>query len=122
MDGLRVVHACWHAPFIEWLSPKLAVGNLLTRDLLLDATTEPHGAVAHVRQTIAAGQRVLVHCRGGLGRAGTVAACLLVEHGVTPTQAIERIRLVRPHAIETPAQARYVLNYHPTTSRHELKC
>src|SRR5690606_23208854 len=30
------------------------------------------------------GGRVLVHCRGGLGRAGTVAARLLVELGVPP--------------------------------------
>src|SRR4029077_7970780 len=41
LDGLRVVHACWHAPFIEWLFPRPARGNLLTRDLLIDATTEP---------------------------------------------------------------------------------
>ncbi|WP_218628302.1 cyclin-dependent kinase inhibitor 3 family protein [Variovorax sp. dw_954] len=79
-------------------------------------------AVAQLRQTMAAGQRVLVHCRGGLGRAGTVAACLLVEHGVAPTQAIERIRRVRPHAIETPAQARYVMDYGPAVGRQELKC
>jgi len=79
-------------------------------------------AVAHLRQTIAVGHRVLIHCRGGLGRAGTVAACLLVEHGVAPTQAIERIRRVRPHAIETTAQARYVMDYRPAMGHQELKC
>ena len=31
---------------------------------------------------------VLVHCRGGLGRAGTIAARLLVELGMEPTKAI----------------------------------
>lgn len=56
-----------------------------------------------------AGQRVLVHCRGGFGRAGTVAAQLLVELGVTPQDAIQRVRAARPGAIETAEQERYVL-------------
>ena len=41
LDGIRVVHACWHAPFIDWLSPRLRDGRFLTPDLLMDATTEP---------------------------------------------------------------------------------
>ena len=32
-------------------------------------------------ERLRAGERVLVHCRGGLGRAGSVAARLLVEFG-----------------------------------------
>jgi protein-tyrosine phosphatase len=31
---------------------------------------------------------VLIHCRGGLGRAGTIAARLLVEFGMEPDEAI----------------------------------
>lgn len=56
------------------------------------------------------GGRVLVHCRGGLGRAGTVAARLLVELGVPATEALARVRLARPGAIETSLQLAYVLN------------
>jgi ADP-ribosyl-[dinitrogen reductase] hydrolase len=44
---------------------------------------------------------VLVHCRGGLGRAGTIAARLLIELGVEPTKAIENVKAARPGAIET---------------------
>jgi protein-tyrosine phosphatase len=36
------------------------------------------------------GLDVLVHCRGGLGRAGTIAARLLVELGMDPTKAGNR--------------------------------
>jgi ADP-ribosyl-[dinitrogen reductase] hydrolase len=62
-----------------------------------------------LRSRLLAGQRVLVHCRGGLGRAGMVAAQLLVELGVPPQEAIRRVRAARPGAIETPEQERYVL-------------
>ena len=52
---------------------------------------------------------VLVHCRGGLGRAGTIAARLLVELGMEPQAAIRQVRAARPGAIETREQERYVL-------------
>ena len=51
---------------------------------------------------------MLVHCKGGLGRAGLVSARLLVEAGHSPCEAIALVRSVRPGAIETAAQARYV--------------
>lgn len=38
LPGIRVVHACWHAEHIEWLSARLPEGNRLNRSLLLDAS------------------------------------------------------------------------------------
>ncbi|MBP1182182.1 protein-tyrosine phosphatase [Methylobacterium sp. PvR107] len=55
------------------------------------------------------GGSVVVHCRGGLGRAGIIAAKLMVMMGADPKQAIEQVRAARPGAIETPAQEAYVL-------------
>jgi ADP-ribosyl-[dinitrogen reductase] hydrolase len=52
---------------------------------------------------------VLVHCRGGLGRAGTIAARLLVELGMEPKEAIASVHAVRPGAIETNDQEDFVL-------------
>lgn len=69
-----------------------------------------------LRRLVAAGGRVLIHCRGGLGRAGTVAACLLVELGELPREAVRRVREARPDAIETAAQERYVLGYRPLSA------
>ena len=59
----------------------------------------------HLRQ----GRHVLVHCRGGLGRSGTLAARLLVELGWNPGAAINAVRNARPGAIETREQERHVL-------------
>jgi ADP-ribosyl-[dinitrogen reductase] hydrolase len=54
---------------------------------------------------------VLVHCRGGLGRAGTIAARLLIELGTQPEEAISLVRAVRsPRAIETLEQEEFVRN------------
>jgi protein-tyrosine phosphatase len=63
-----------------------------------------------LRRRLRNGERVLVHCRGGLGRAGTVAARLLVELGMGPHEAIAAVRRVRPGALQTFEQEAYVRN------------
>ncbi|WP_026793125.1 protein-tyrosine phosphatase family protein [Pleomorphomonas oryzae] len=52
--------------------------------------------------------RVLIHCWGGLGRSGMVAARLLTERGEAAVSAIHRVRQARPGAIETKAQEHWV--------------
>lgn len=54
------------------------------------------------------GGKVLVHCRGGLGRTGLVVAKLLVEEGLSVDDAIQLVRSARPGAIETWEQESYV--------------
>ena len=66
-------------------------------------------ADAFARLTI--GGRVIVHCRGGLGRTGLVAALMLIETGLEPTAAIRAVRQVRPGAIETVGQDRFVQDF-----------
>jgi ADP-ribosylglycohydrolase len=63
-----------------------------------------------LRRTLRAGGRVLIHCRGGRGRTGLVAARLLVEFGCSPPEAIRQVRAARQGAIETSEQEQYVLN------------
>ena len=62
----------------------------------------------NLRSRLDAGENILVHCRGGLGRAGMISARLLVESGVEPEIAISRVRAVRPGAIETWKQEQWV--------------
>jgi len=57
-----------------------------------------------IRKSLRRGSNVVVHCKGGQGRAGMIAARLLVELGMTPDEAIRLVRYVRSGAIETRAQ------------------
>jgi ADP-ribosyl-[dinitrogen reductase] hydrolase len=59
---------------------------------------------AHLRN----GGCVVVHCRGGRGRAGTIAARLLVELGVDPAAAIAQVRSANSYAMETAVQETHV--------------
>lgn len=62
-----------------------------------------------LHQTLREGGRIVIHCKGGLGRTGLLAARILVEFGMPPDEAIKQVRQARPGAIETIEQESYVL-------------
>lgn len=70
--------------------------------------------LADILARLRAGGNVVLHCRGGLGRTGLVAAMILIETGLDPEEAIRAVRAVRPSAIETVGQERYVRAYQAT--------
>ena len=67
----------------------------------------------YIRSLLRSRFDVLIHCKGGLGRAGTVAARLLVELGAGPEDAIREVRCARSGAIETTEQKRHVEGCRP---------
>lgn len=102
--GTRVVerHLAWiHAPIRDYGVPGEA----------FEAIWAEHGP--GLRARVRDGANVLVHCKGGLGRAGTIAARLLVELGMDHGAAIEQVRSARPGAIETSAQLAHVMGCAP---------
>lgn len=62
------------------------------------------GLSERARQQIEAGGHVLVHCRGGCGRSGMLMLRLMVDAGLAAEEAFQRLRAVRPCAVETDAQ------------------
>ena len=71
--------------------------------------------VAFARKSWNEGKAVVVHCHAGYGRTGTVLAALLVAEGVSPRDAIETVRALRPGSVETPEQEEAVLRYARST-------
>merc|ERR1719247_879456 len=91
-------------------------------------TAQMDEIVDAVVRVVGAGGAVMEHCGGGKGRAGTVAACLLLRFGergvraqlagerafgaaMSSEEAIELVRRLRPGSIETVRQERFVREY-----------
>ena len=72
-----------------------------------------------LRQWLRAGRRVLIHCKGGQGRAGTLAARLLAELGVPAADALTQVRARRAGAIENERQEQHVLNTRPIVAAED---
>lgn len=71
-----------------------------------DSAVAPQWAVLSqvAHQTLQAGGRVLVHCRGGCGRSGMLVLRLMLEAGGAADEVLAQLRAVRPCAVETDAQ------------------
>ena len=89
---------CWkHLPIRDWGG--LSGENARNWPSL---SAELHGALNR-------GGGVLTHCRGGHGRSGMIALRLLVERGIEPETALQRVRHVRPGAIQAPQQMSWAM-------------
>lgn len=78
-----------------------------------DVPTDGAAAVRFVRtidERFARGQRVVIHCRGGLGRAGTIGALWLRLRGLDAEAALREVATARqsPHCPETLEQCDFV--------------
>ena len=89
---------------LEWLH--LPIRNLSIPGAVWETGWATAGAA--LRRELAGGGRFAMHCYAGLGRTGTIAARLLIEHGARPVDAIAEVRRIRPGSIETFEQESYV--------------
>ncbi|WP_331770437.1 protein tyrosine phosphatase (plasmid) [Embleya sp. NBC_00888] len=75
-------------------------------------------AVRHIRalhERARTGASVEVACGGGVGRTGTVIACLAILSGVDPAEAVDWTRRHHhPRAVETPWQRRWATRFPPS--------
>ena len=65
-------------------------------------------------EQLRAGQSLAIHCKGGSGRTGLIAARLLIEAGIARSEAIALVQALRPRAIQHPAHRDWINQFDAT--------
>lgn len=72
-------------------------------------------AWAQARQRIASllgeGRSIAIHCKGGSGRTGLIAARILIDRGLPRADAVALVQALRPKAIQHPAHAAWIAQF-----------
>jgi protein-tyrosine phosphatase len=72
----------------------------------------------NVIANLSAGKNVLIHCRQGIGRTGMIAACLLIQGGMSPGAAVELVSAARGMTVpETLEQREWIERYAPVFTK-----
>lgn len=82
------------------------------RDQGVPGVLDTRRMVLWIEEGVARGEKVVAHCMGGLGRTGTIAACVLIDRGATPEEALLQVRAARgPRTVENRVQERFLTEY-----------
>jgi len=105
---------------IERLPQEAAAAGIAFHRLpIADFSTPPDPAsaaalVSDIAGWAAAGENVVVHCKGGLGRAGTIGGCVLRYSGMDGEHALQALVETRgPGCPESDAQRQFVRDFAP---------
>ena len=79
----------------------------MAKSRVITSRTNPLQMAAGMYDILDRSGRALVHCKGGLGRAGMVATKMLIDYDSSAKEAIAEVRRARsPNVIETREQER----------------
>jgi len=89
---------------LQWFHLPIADDHAPAEDFA--AAWKLQGAAVH--QLLDAGKRIVVHCKGGSGRTGLMAAQILVERGYAKEDALAVVKALRPNALSLAVHQDYL--------------
>lgn len=92
---------------------RLAAHGLIGAHLPIDQLAAPDAdaawaVIAETEAALRRGEPTVYHCKGGLGRTGTLLAAHLIARGMAPLHALEELRGIHPRYVQSLSQERFL--------------
>jgi len=88
---------------IHWLHLPMGNNSLPSEDF----EEKWNSARGMLLDSLQQGERILIHCKEGIGRSALIAARLLIEAGIDADRAISAVRKARPGSFMLYSQEKY---------------
>jgi atypical dual specificity phosphatase len=75
------------------------------------AVADARRVIVATEARIARGEPTIYHCRGGVGRTGTMLAAHMIQRGMDALHAIEEVRTINPLYIQSEEQEEFLARY-----------
>jgi MazG family protein len=110
LEPIRVLVNLTETPYnIEIIDPSIVETlQVPVPDFSVPSTMQFRKLIRHLAFYRLCNMPVYMHCMGGFGRAGTIAACYLIMLGKSAAKSIQHVRNLRPGAIETKEQEEFI--------------
>nr|MDO8099086.1 dual specificity protein phosphatase family protein [Candidatus Njordarchaeota archaeon] len=111
--GIRAIVCLVEWPVDEMLMRRMGFEYLLLKVLSFMPPTQEQidRFIEFARTMDDQGKPIVVCCRMGWGRTGSMLACYLVSKGFDAESAIEEVRRLRPRSVESTEQEEAVRDY-----------
>lgn len=111
--GVRVLVSLTEAPFdaARLQAFHIQGAHYPVVDMSIPTLPQAEAMCRYIAALVDAQQATVLHCKAGLGRTGTMLACVLVYRGMDAMRAIEAVRTVKPGYIQTDGQLEFVATF-----------
>ena len=107
--------------YVAWLKANAATGKAYwhpIHDMHAPSLDALGALVARLRARLDTGEGIVVHCGAGIGRAGTIAAAILISHGMGVDEALTHLRASRLSAGPQTSAEQLILEEYAAQSGH----
>lgn len=120
--GIDYIVSLTEKPLIQEMAKDAGFGflHLSIRDMYSPMPRTAHSTILQMHDKIVNGHKLLIHCKGGVGRTGMIGAAYLVYKGLSPEEAIKKVRSVNSSYIQTKNQEQFLTHYASFIRNSEL--
>lgn len=80
-------------------------------DMGVPSTADAKAFCNQISQFLVDGEVVAIHCKAGLGRTGTMLACMLIWEGSTALDALNKARCIEPRWVQSEEQIEFLSEF-----------